>query len=208
MKKLPGDEKIKIFICCFTSTIIMLKHTSKYTKKLRCKLHKFRVDQAVKILRYSILSSPILRVRIHNKCKQISSQTGLNPKTIESEYKKRYQAKKKPIRNLRFTTEFERSLAVYVSEMSKCSVQYSKIDIIKLVSGMISGRNFQLSYKWINGWIKRNADLVKESNINFIEHTRKDESLQSHCEAFYSLLNEYRSLIHFHPDIIINADEN
>ena len=31
-------------------------------------------------------------------CKQISSQTGLNPKTIESEYRKRYQAKKKPIR--------------------------------------------------------------------------------------------------------------
>ena len=87
-------KKLKSLFVCFTSTIIMPRHTSKYTKKLRCKSHKFRVDQAVKILLHSILSSPILRVRIHNKCKQISSQTGLNPKTIESEYRKRYQAKK------------------------------------------------------------------------------------------------------------------
>ena len=59
----------------------------------------------------------------------------------------------------------------------------------------------------MNGWISRNADLIKSTKINYIEHARHLPSLQSRCEAFYSILEEYRSIIHFHPDIIINVDE-
>lgn len=61
---------------------------------------------------------------------------------------------------------------------------------------------------WLNGWLKRHADLVQLRGAEIIESRRFSPDLRSRCIDFVNMLDEYQSKICFNKEILINVDEN
>ena len=105
-----------------------LKH--KHSMTLRNLNSKEKIRRAVKIIRSRIEASTIVKLNVKHECNKVARQHKLNAGSLETAYYRMFKKQKAVVKTVRFTYTFERSLAVYFSEMNLLGKSYSRIDII------------------------------------------------------------------------------
>ena len=91
--------------------------------------------------------------------------------------------------------------------MSESGKHFSLAKVFEIFSEALPKGEKKPTYSFIHGWLKRHADLVKLSNTEVIEADLFAPDLHSRCLRFVEILTTYQSWIHFHQDIVVNADE-
>ena len=174
---------------------------------LRKRGSKFKVRNAVEEVRNEVLSSLLVWVNVKNLCIKIAKKKKLNPMAVLRCYHRRYKDQKQPLVTRKFTYLFERYVAVFIASCSEAGQHFSLKDLLTIFAGATPKGEKKPTYRYLHGWLRRHADLVKVSDTEVIEADRFTPDLRSRCLKFVDILRAYQSKIYFHEDIVVNADE-
>ena len=120
-------------------------------------------------VRKQILSSPIVCLNLKETCIQIAKNMNINYQSVLSSYYRLFRSEKPPVFTKNFTYLFERYIAVFISSMSERGQLFSLKDVLRIFISSTPKGKTKPTYRFLHGWLKRHADLVKISDVHVIE---------------------------------------
>ena len=154
-----------------------------------------------------VKSSPIVRPNMKKLCIEASKKHYVKTDAVLKCFQKMYNPIKPPIATRKYTYQFERYMAVLISQLSQQGNIFSLQKVLNMFTRATPSNLAKPSYHWIKGWLKRHSDLVKLSDLKIVEGKRVAKDLRERCRLFAEFLDEYSKMFSLQEDLVVNVDE-